>query len=79
MQFRETYPAVSSYTMLYMLETFGASVKLVSDHSPQELKVQLWTNALNKFNSQGNWHPINLSYQDRESLVIQTISRTNLE
>lgn len=66
-QFLKTYPAVSSHTMLYMLETFGASVKLTSPHSPQKLKVQLWTNALNKFNSEGNWHPIELSYRDRES------------
>ncbi len=50
-----------------MLETFGASVKLVSTYSPDEICVQLWTNTLNKFNSEGNWHPIELSYQSTES------------
>ena len=50
-----------------MLETFGASVKLVSKHTSDEIWVQLWTNALNKFNSEGNWHSIELSYQSTES------------
>lgn len=50
-----------------MLETFGALVKLVSIHSPDEICVQLRTNTLNKFNSEGNWHSIELPYQYSES------------
>ena len=67
MQFKEAHPPINSILTLYMLETFGASVKLVSTHSPDEICVQLWTNALNKFNSEGSWHPIELSYQSTES------------
>ncbi|MGV2827667.1 dual specificity protein phosphatase family protein [Myxosarcina sp. GI1(2024)] len=49
------------------LETFAASVKIISPYSPEQLKVQLWTNTLNKFNSEGNWQAIELPYQARES------------
>ena len=66
-QFQEIYPSINSHLTLYMLETFGASVKLISQYSPHDLSVQLWTNTLNKFNSEGNWHPIELSYQSQES------------
>ncbi|MDJ0595966.1 MAG: dual specificity protein phosphatase [Pleurocapsa sp. MO_226.B13] len=62
-QLFETHPSLNSIVTLYMLETFGASVKLFSSHTPEEICVQLWTNTLNKFNSEGNWHPIELSYQ----------------
>ncbi|MGK7948524.1 MAG: dual specificity protein phosphatase family protein [Xenococcaceae cyanobacterium] len=67
MQFKQIHPPLNSIVTLYMLETFGASVKLVSTYSPDEIWVQLWTNTLNKFNSEGNWHPIELSYQSSES------------
>lgn len=50
-----------------MLETFGASVKLASRAAPDEICVQLWTNALNKFNSEGGWHSLELPYQYTES------------
>ncbi len=50
-----------------MLETFAASVKLTSKYSPDEICVQLWTNTLNKFNSEGNWQAIELPYQSSES------------
>ena len=66
-QFQEIHPSINSHLTLYMLETFGASVKLISHHSPHDLTVQLWTNTLNKFNSEGNWHPIELSYKSQES------------
>ena len=66
-QFQEIHPSINSHLTLYMLETFGASVKLISQYSPDDLRVQLWTNTLNKFNSEGNWHPIELSYQSQES------------
>ena len=67
MQFKEIHPPLNSIVTLYMLETFGASVKLFSPYSPEEIGVQLWTNTLNKFNSEGNWHPIELPYQFTES------------
>ena len=66
-QFQEIHPSLYSHLTLYMLETFGASVKLISHYSPHDLIVQLWTNTLNKFNSEGNWHSIELSYQSSES------------
>lgn len=50
-----------------MLETFGASVKIISTDSPDRICVQLWTNTPNKFNSEGNWHSIELPYQSTES------------
>ncbi|MDJ0743749.1 MAG: dual specificity protein phosphatase [Xenococcaceae cyanobacterium MO_167.B27] len=67
MQFQEIYPSLDTHLTLYMLETFGASVKLASEYYPDELEVQLWTNTLNKLNSEGDWHPIELSYQSQES------------
>ena len=66
-QFQEIHPAINSHLTLYLLETLGASVKLSSQYSPDDLCVQLWTNTFNKFNSEGNWHPIKLSYQSQES------------
>ena len=67
MQFKEVSPSLNSIMTLYMLETFGALVKLTSTYDPNEIYVQLWTNTLNKFNSEGNWHSIELSYQSTES------------
>lgn len=67
MQFRELQPAVNSHLTLYMLESFGASVKLSSNYAPEDLQVQLWTNALNKFNSEGNWHFVDLAYHPQEA------------
>lgn len=46
-----------------MLETLGALVEIVSTHSPKAICVQLWTNALNKFNSEGRWHSLELAYK----------------
>ena len=63
MQFKEIYPSLNSIQTLYMLETFGASVKLVSTYAPDEIYVQLWTNTINKFNSEGEWHSIELPYR----------------
>ena len=48
-----------------MLEFFGASVTVSSPYPAHTLKVQLWTNTLNKFNSEGLWHGIDLAYQGR--------------
>ena len=66
-QFRAIQPALNSHLTLYMLETFGASIKLISQYSPQDLRVQLWTNTLNKFNSEGYWHALELPYHSQES------------
>ncbi len=66
-QIEEIHPPLNSHLTLYMLENFGATVKLSSPYPAQELKVQLWTNALNKFNSEGNWHAIDLTYQTQQS------------
>ncbi len=62
-QLLEINPALNSHSTLYMLEKFGATIKLKSPYPAQDLKVQIWTNALNKLNSEGNWHPIDLSCQ----------------
>ncbi|MEW6492795.1 MAG: dual specificity protein phosphatase [Cyanobacteriota bacterium] len=66
-QIKELSPPLNAHLTLYMLEHFGATVKLSSTYPAQDLKVQLWTNALNKFNSEGDWHPIDLAYQSSES------------
>ncbi len=67
MQFQGIHPSLNSHLNLYMLESFSASVKVVGIDSPDNIRVQLWTNTLNKFNSEGNWHGINLHYQSSES------------
>lgn len=64
--FIEMQPSIGDVRSLYMLEFFGASVALSSSHSPENLKVQIWTNALNKFNSEGDWHAIDLAYQRQD-------------
>jgi protein-tyrosine phosphatase len=66
-QIQDIYPSLHSHITLYMLENFGATVKLLSPHPPQDLIVQIWTNALTKFNSEGDWHSINLIYTPEES------------
>ncbi|MDB9314751.1 dual specificity protein phosphatase [Spirulina sp. CS-785/01] len=60
-------PNLDHYCFFYMLETFGAIVHLTSDYPPSQLQVQLWTNALNKYNSEGDWHGIDLPYQGQNS------------
>lgn len=59
-------PSLNSHTTLYMLEQFGATVKLKSPYPPERLQVQLWTNAFTRFNSEGNWHSIELYYQKQD-------------
>ena len=63
----EIKPAIGSQITLYMLEYFGAAVKLRSSHPPERLNVQLWTNILTKYNSEGNWHAVELPFQLQES------------
>jgi protein-tyrosine phosphatase len=55
-------PDLHTHRTLYMLEHFGATVTLASAESPSHLIIQLWTNLLDKFNSEGEWHSINLDY-----------------
>lgn len=66
-QFQSLLPPLNSALTLYMLETFGVSIQLTSKYSPDDLTVQIWTNAVNKLNSEGHWHSLDLSYQDLES------------
>ena len=66
-QLLEIHPPLNSNLTLYMLEKFGTTIKLKSSYPAQNLRVQIWTNALNKFNSEGDWHPIDLSFQDQET------------
>ncbi|MBW4563208.1 MAG: dual specificity protein phosphatase family protein [Mojavia pulchra JT2-VF2] len=63
---QEIYPPLGAYITLYMLESFGTTVKIKSQYQAQEIKIQIWTNALNKFNSEGFWHAIDLDYQSQE-------------
>ncbi|WP_199330951.1 dual specificity protein phosphatase [Leptolyngbya sp. FACHB-16] len=60
-------PSIAEQRSLYMLEFFGASVVLSSAYPVEHLKVQLWTNALSKFNSEGDWHGIDLAYQRQDA------------
>ena len=66
-QIKEIHPPLNSHLTLYMLEHFGATVKLSSPYPAQELKVQIWTNALTKLNPEGNWHGIDLESHFQES------------
>ncbi len=66
-QFQEIHPSLNSHLTLYMLEYLGVNVKLNSSYSAQELKVQIWTNTFTKFNSEGEWHFIDLSHKFQES------------
>lgn len=50
-----------------MLEHFGATVRLYTQYPAQELRVQLWTNALTKLNPKGDWQAIELEGQFQES------------
>ncbi|WP_439345393.1 dual specificity protein phosphatase family protein [Vacuolonema iberomarrocanum] len=61
--FINTQPSLFQGKSLFMLEFFGASVTIASPHLPEALHVQIWTNALTKHNSEGDWHPIDLSFQ----------------
>ena len=60
-------PSIQAWRSLFILEFFGASVTVSSPYPAQDLKVQLWTNTLNKFNSEGLWHPIGLTYQNQDA------------
>ncbi|HEY9833703.1 MAG TPA: dual specificity protein phosphatase [Stenomitos sp.] len=64
---KEIHPPLNSHLTLYMLEHFGATVKLSSPYPAPELKVQIWTNALTKLNPEGNWHGIDLESHFQES------------
>lgn len=66
-QFVEMQPSIGEHRSLYMLEFFGTVVALSSSYPAEHLKVQLWTNALNKFNSEGDWHAIDLVYQQQDA------------
>ncbi len=58
-------PSLKSHINLYMLEKLGVTVKLISLYSADDLTVQLWTNTVDKLNSEGNWHPIELGYDSQ--------------
>jgi dual specificity MAP kinase phosphatase len=66
-QIQAIHPPLNSHLTLYMLEHVGATVKLSSQYPAQELRVQIWTNALTKLNPEGNWHAIDLDSQFQES------------
>lgn len=66
-QIQEIHPPLNYHLTLYMLEYFGATIKLSSSYPPEALNVQIWTNALNKFNPEGTWHQIDLIYQSSEA------------
>ncbi|MGC9505549.1 dual specificity protein phosphatase family protein [Baaleninema sp.] len=59
----ELHPPLNDRLTRYMLENFGVTLKLRSPHPAETLQVQLWTNAHSKYNSDGNWHAIDLPYQ----------------
>ena len=63
----ETDPPLGSHNGRYMLEQVGATVKLGSRHPAEALRVQLWTNALSKFNSEGDWHGIDLDFAGKDA------------
>lgn len=44
----------------YMLETIGVQLVIASDHPPEALKVQVWTNAPTRFNGDGAWYAIDI-------------------
>jgi protein-tyrosine phosphatase len=62
-QIETIQPGLHSHTVLYMLESFGATVQVSSEKLPDALVVQLWTNVINKLNSEGDWVAIDLKYE----------------
>lgn len=66
---KEIYPSLGDEKTLYMLEHLGVWVKLTAPHPPTALRVQLWTNLLTKFNSEGSWYGLDLDYKGEESGV----------
>lgn len=52
-----------------MLEHFGVTIKLTSPHPAEDLRVQLWTNALTKLNPNGNWYALDLNHRETTSEV----------
>lgn len=59
----EVQPPLGDRLRRFMLESFGATIRLRSDRTPESLRVQLWTNTPSKYNSEGSWYGIDLPYQ----------------
>jgi protein-tyrosine phosphatase len=60
-------PNLQTHRTLYMLEHFGATLTLASVEPPAHFIVQLWTNLRDKFNSEGQWHSINLDFTGKDT------------
>jgi len=65
-QIKEIHPILGSSRTLYMLEPFGVIVRavpLLPRYSPQSFVVEIWTNVIDKFSPDGDWHgvPMRLS------------------
>jgi dual specificity MAP kinase phosphatase len=56
------WPPLQSEISLYMLEVFGASLELRSSYPAEKLRTQLWTNVVTRYNSEGDWHGIDLDW-----------------
>lgn len=56
-------PPLNQLRSRYMLEYFGVTVVLGANIP--DLQVEIWTNAVHKFNSDGGWHAVPLSYQQQ--------------
>ncbi len=59
--FHEVWPPLDGALSLYMLEVFGASLIVSSAYSAESLRLQLWTNLITRYNSEGDWQAIELS------------------
>ena len=60
-QIKEIHPDLGSSRTLYMLEPFGVIVRAVPilpRYSPQNLVVEIWTNAIDKLSPEGDWHGV---------------------
>ncbi len=73
-RFSVVNPPLNSHLTLYMLEKLGFTIKLISLYSVDDLTVQLWGNIVDKHNSEGDWHPIELCYnsQDEDGKLLFT-------
>lgn len=66
-QIKEIHPPLGSSRTLYMLEPFGVTVQALSQYQPQSLVAEIWTNAVDKFSPEGDWHGVPMSINSSTS------------
>lgn len=60
--FHETLPASGQTLDRYMLETIHVRLALSSQHRPEALQVQVWTNLPTRYSSADTWYAVDMAY-----------------